>query len=106
MRGLAERINALAEVVSGDYYAKRVREVASVSVKLMQRPPLVPLIDNPDEFVRLRFSAQSDVIDQMQNIGGFAIATIRDEIDRRLALPYFWLHLMPLRNAVNLAIVG
>jgi hypothetical protein len=105
MRGLAERINALAEVVSGDYYAKRIKEVASVSEKVMQRLTGAPLTDNPDEFVRLRFSAQSDVIDQMQKIGGFAIATIRDDIDRRLAIPYFRLDLMLLRNAEKLAFI-
>jgi hypothetical protein len=102
MQGLAERIDTLAEMVSGDYYAKRVSEVASVSEKIMQRLPGASLKDDPDEFVRLRFSAQSDVIDQMQKIGGFSIATIRDDIDRRLAIPYFRIDLMLLRGAATL----
>jgi hypothetical protein len=37
----------------------------------------------------------------MQKAGGFAIATIRDDIDRRLAIPYFALDLALLRKATG-----
>lgn len=96
----AERVNALAETVSRDYYAERVGEVITVVRDGIRRAPAEALIQSPDTFVQSRFSTQSAMVEQMRKTGGFAAATIRDDIDRRLAIPYFTLDLELLRKAI------
>lgn len=99
LRSLAERVNALAESVSRDYYSGRVGEVTSIAQAAIKQVSSATLARSPDVFVRRRFSAQSAVIKQMQETEGFALATIRDDIDRRLAIPYFTVDLALLRQA-------
>jgi hypothetical protein len=101
LRKIAERVCVLAESLSGDYYARRVEEVASIAETATQRADPATLASAPDVFVTLRFSAQSAVIDQMKDSGGFAIATVRDDIDRRLAIPYFALDFALLQKATE-----
>lgn len=98
---LAERVNALAESVSREYYSGRVAEVASIAQAAIQQVSAATFERSPDAFVQRRFSAQSAVVQKMQETGGFALATIRDDIDRRLAIPYFVLDLALLRKAVG-----
>ncbi|MFL6207492.1 MAG: DUF4062 domain-containing protein [Pyrinomonadaceae bacterium] len=98
---LAERVNTLAELVSHDYYSGRVGEVTSIAQAAAQDISTATLANSPDAFVQRRFSAQSAVIEQMQKAGGFAIAPIRDDIDRRLAISYFALDLALLRKATG-----
>jgi hypothetical protein len=101
LRKIAERVSVLAESLSRDYYAKRVEEVVSIAETAMQRADSAVLANAPDAFVELRFSAQSAVIDQMKASGGFAIATVRDDIDRRLAIAYFAIDFALLRKATE-----
>ena len=98
---LAERVNALAESASRDYYSGRVGEVAPVAQAAVQQVSTATLARSPDAFVQQRFSAQSAVLEKMQKAGGFALATVRDDIDRRLAIPYFVLDLALLRKATG-----
>jgi len=99
LRRIAERVSALAELLSGDYYAERVEEVAPVVQKESNRVDSADLANSPDSFVTLRFSAQSVVIAHMRERGGFAIATVRDDIDWRLAIPYFAIDLALLQKS-------
>jgi hypothetical protein len=95
---LAERINALADTVSRTYYEERIQEVAKVVDKTLRPGSAADLAHSADEFVRIRFAAQSSVISQMKQSGKFALATVRDDIDRRLAIPYFVIDLQLLRR--------
>jgi hypothetical protein len=101
LRDTAERVNTLAETISHDYYAARVGEVVSVVKAAVRQVPPKELAHSPDRFVMSRFSTQSAVINQMKKSGGFAAATIRDDVDRRLAIPYFALDLELLRKAMR-----
>jgi hypothetical protein len=95
----AERINVLANTVSRAYYEERTQEVAAMVDQTIQRGSAADLAHSADEFVRIRFAAQSAVISQMKQSGKFTLATVRDDIDRRLAIPYFVIDLHLLRRA-------
>jgi hypothetical protein len=101
LRRIAERVAALAQTLSGDYYVQRTEEVASVVQMESNRVDSGDLADSPDSFVTRRFSAQSVVIAHMRERGGFAIATVRDDIDWRLAIPYFAIDLTLLQKATT-----
>lgn len=99
LKNTAERVNALADTASRDYYAARVGEVASVVKAAVGQVPAEDLARHPDTFVQRRLSAQSAVLERMRSSGGFAAATIRDDVDRRLAIPYFTIDLELLRKS-------
>lgn len=101
LRRLAESVDTLADSVSADYYSARVKEVTSTVQSAIQRVSTVTLAGSPDAFIRLRFSIQSTIVQQMRRAGGFALATVRDDIDRRLAIPYFFVDLELLRKAAS-----
>jgi hypothetical protein len=101
LRGLAENVHILADSVSQDYYSARTEEVASIVRSAIQHVSAATLAHSPDSFVRHRFSAQSVVVEQMRSTGRFALATVRDDIDRRLAIPYFSLDRALLRKAAG-----
>lgn len=98
---LAKRVNALAESLSRDYYLGKVDEVVSLAQAAIQEVSSARLTRSADVFVQLRFSTQSAVINQMNETEDFALATIRDDIDRRLAIPYFTVDLALLRKATE-----
>ena len=98
---IAERVCVLAGSISGGYYARRVEKIASIVETTTKRADSATLASAPDAFVTLRFSAQSAVVHQMKDSGAFAIATVRDDIDRQLAIPYFALDLSLLRKAME-----
>jgi hypothetical protein len=98
---IAERVSGLAGSLSGDYFLNRVEEVALTVDTEMERVEMASLASDPDTFVTTRFSAQSVIIEHMKTHGGFAIATVRDDIDRRLAIPYFVIDLALLRKATG-----
>jgi hypothetical protein len=87
MRQLAQRVDSLARIVAPEHYAAWVQEVSSVigleSATGTQLEPALP----PDEYWQLRLTMQDAVIDEMRRAWGFAIASIRDDIDQRLAIP-------------------
>ncbi len=100
LRQAAERVNALAEVASPDYYASRLSEVAPIV------SGTVPMafgsnLKDPDAFVRLRFEAQSLVVAEAKASGKFVIASIRDDMDQRLAIPYFAIDYALLRKVID-----
>lgn len=98
---IAERVSDLARWLGGEYYVKRIEEVASIVETETDRVDAATLANTPDAFVTLRFSTQSAVIEHMKSSGGFAIATVRDDIDRRLAIPYFAIDLALLQKAMG-----
>jgi Domain of unknown function (DUF4062) len=88
LRKLAGRVDALAAMASPDYYAARVDEVASI-VKREGFTLLPASLQDPDLFVHRRFATQSEVINWLKHTAALAIATVRDDMDRVLAIPYF-----------------
>jgi hypothetical protein len=101
LRLLAERVDALAEAASRDYYYRRAGEIAVIAQAAIQKVSAATLADSPDLFVQRRFQAQSAVVEQMLETGRFATAGILDDIDRRLAIPYFTIDLALLRKATG-----
>jgi hypothetical protein len=53
-----------------------------------------------DEYVQIRHFAQQLVLDNMRQTAAIAIATVRDDMDRVLAIPYFTIDLVLLRGLV------
>lgn len=101
LRDLAESVHTLAYLVSREYYSARREEVASIVQTGIQQVSASRLADCPDAFVQNRLSTQSDIVEQMRSAGGFALATVRDDLDRRLAIPYFCLDLALLRKTAG-----
>jgi len=48
-----------------------------------------PQVFQPDAFVRTRFGVQSTLLVRLKASVGLDIGTIKDDIDRILAVPYF-----------------
>lgn len=97
----AERVNSLAEAASPGYYTSRLSEVAPIIANTVTRTP-AHNFDDPDVFVHFRFGGQSLVLTEAAASGKFAIATIRDDMDQRLAIPYFAIDLALLKRALLL----
>jgi uncharacterized membrane protein len=51
-----------------------------------------------DQYVWYRHRAQQIVLENMRQTAAIAIATVRDDIGRVLAIPYFTIDLMLLRR--------
>lgn len=99
----AERVEALITQVSREYVEKRRAEVSDAIGAVTKDVDAQTLTTLPVTLVRLRHAAQSKVISQMQRTGGFTIATVRDDVDRQLAIPYFTIDLMLLRKAIEVS---
>lgn len=97
LRNLAAQIHGLAERLRGDYYIKQVEAVAAVVSPVIQSETRISALEVPNEFVRVRFLVQSIVLHHMKETNGLPISTIRDDIDRRLAVPYFAIDAILLR---------
>lgn len=95
----AERVDDLAAAAAGDYYAERREEVAPIIEKMVNAAVREQSPPSPESFVHARFSAQDAMLAHLRARGGFAIAAVRDDIDRRLAIPYFLVDLALLRQA-------
>ncbi|MER8777006.1 DUF4062 domain-containing protein [Mesorhizobium sp. M0977] len=89
LKDLAERVDDLAGLLCRDYYNKKVEDVISIIESAVQQPSTVINLDVPDTFVHIRFRTQSAVLDRVREMGRLTIRTIRDDIDQRLAIPYF-----------------
>lgn len=88
LRKLGDTVDALAADAAPEYYPARRSEVASV-VNEVDSTTLRHSLEDPDEFVRHRFAMQSEVLRSMKASAALAISTIRDDMDRLLAVPYF-----------------
>ena len=94
----AERVSSFAATAEPAYYVEREAEVASIIATELDALAPDDLARSPDLFVDARFAIQARVLHAMQERGGFALATVRDDVDRRLALPYFFIDLALLRH--------
>jgi hypothetical protein len=97
LEGLAEEIHRFAEHLRLDYYAKQVEEVSAIAGPAIRKTANIPSLKVPNEFVRVRFLIQSIVLRHMNESKRLTISTIRDDIDRRLAVPYFAIDVILLR---------
>jgi hypothetical protein len=95
---IAERVDALAKAAGPDYYSSRLSEVAS-PLNVAEATPFTQA--DPDTFVRARFAAQDGVLAEAAHAGKFSPATIRDDMNQRLAVPYFAIDLALLRRATE-----
>jgi len=100
MARLGEKTNALAEVATPDYYASRRGEVLKVVERVLQQSQISISEQSSDEYVHVRHFAQQLVLDNMRETAAIAIATVRDDMDRVLAIPYFTIDLILLRRLV------
>jgi hypothetical protein len=91
--GTAARTQALAEALAPRYYDAMLAEVAASIDSSIRSNVSAVILGKPDEFVQLRFFAQSAVIRHLK----LSISSIRDDIDRRLAIPYFAIDIALLR---------
>jgi hypothetical protein len=89
LRTLSDRVAALAASAAPDYYAARTLEAASVVNQVGGSPLLRDALKDPDVFVHRRFAMQSAVIRSLKASTALAISTVRDDVDRLLAVPYF-----------------
>jgi hypothetical protein len=83
-----ERSNALAELVTSDYFASRRQEVLAIVQATLERSQISLSQRSSDEYVRIRHFSQQLVLDKMGQTAAIAIATVRDDMDRVLAIPY------------------
>jgi hypothetical protein len=100
LANLAAQVLGLIELLYPRRYTKKIEEVASIVGPAIGGATAIPALQAPDEFVRSRFMAQSMVLRQIKASGGPPISTIRDDIDKRLAVPYFAIDTALLRATV------
>jgi hypothetical protein len=94
----AERVAAFTATAEPIYQSERNAEVASIIGTHLEGVNSDELRHSPDSFVRARFVIQTSVLAAMQERGAFNLATVRDDVDRRLAMPYFFIDLGLLRQ--------
>lgn len=97
---VAEKTNALAELATPDYYASRRQEVLTMVGGTLQKGQISLSNRSSDEYVQVRHFTQQLVLDKMRQTAAIAIATVRDDMDRVLAIPYFTIDLILLRSLV------
>lgn len=93
----AAQVDQLARSLSRDYYVNKSKEITGIVTPTFEKMPLITARHAPNEFVRCRFLAQSIVLNHMNEGNEPKILTIRDDFDRRLAVPYFTIDAMLLR---------
>jgi hypothetical protein len=99
LRESSQSVAALASQAGGNDYEAKSLHTLEVAAQTLALPEI--MLSAPDEFVRRRFAAQSRIVASLQASEGLAIATVRDDIDRRLAVPYFALDLALIRQALR-----
>jgi hypothetical protein len=89
MRETADVVDALDTALGQEYYLQRAMETRDAVDHLVQSMFRGEIPPDANTFVRTRFSIQSMILVSIRESDPFAIATIRDDIDKRLAVPYF-----------------
>ena len=98
---ISEKVNVLCNFVDQNYYLASIDQVSSEVQMRMRKISSETLRNFPEVFYRHRLSTQQDVIDKMKINKEFTIATIRDDISRKLAIPYYYIDLILLRAIFN-----
>jgi hypothetical protein len=91
----AERVQALAERAASQYYEERIAEVTPVISEALSEGGSIL---TAAEFVGTRFRTQNAVLSHLEGHAMYALAGVRYDIDRRLAIPYFLIDLTLLRT--------
>ena len=83
---LADDVSEVAARAAPKYFEDRVSEVSAVTNGIEAAG--ASLLD-PDTFVHRRFKLQSDILRLLKGTAAITIATVADDMDRVLAIPYF-----------------
>lgn len=100
MRETTDKIHAVNTTLGGKYYLDRAQEAADITNLSMQSAFGGEALTVADTFARTRFALQSMVLKHIERTNAFPIATIRDDIDKRLAVPYFAIDRMLLGRSI------
>jgi L-asparaginase II len=88
----------LASTVSPEYYARRREEVLAVIDQTLASRAEQAWQQSADLYVERRHFAQNLILAKLKETSALAIATVRDGMDRILAIPYFTVDLVLLRQ--------
>jgi hypothetical protein len=89
MAGVGERVHLLADTAAAAYYASRREEILALIEQAMADHLPQAWRDSADRYVELRHVCQNLILARMRQTSAIAIATVRDDMDRVLAIPYF-----------------
>jgi len=89
LANLAEQTLGFIDFLCPGRYKADIEEAGSTVSPASRDPKHRFAATIQDDFVRRRFAAQSSVLRQIEAKVGIPILSIRDDIDRRLAIPYF-----------------
>jgi hypothetical protein len=98
MAGVAEKVHVLAVVASAGYYTRRSDEVLAIIDQPLAGRGERPWQASADLYVERRHFAQNLILAKMRETSSVVIATVRDDMDRILAIPYFTVDLTLLRQ--------
>ena len=106
MSGVGEKVHHLASTASPEYYARRRDEILAVIDQQLTGGSQRTWQGSADLYVERRHFAQNLILAKMREISALAIGTVRDDMDRVLAIPYFKIDLVLLRQVVAAATTG
>jgi hypothetical protein len=98
MAGLGERVHLLGETAAPSYYASRRGELLDLIDQTIAHRSDHRFHESADRYVGLRHVCQNLILAKLQATSTITIATVRDDIDRVLAIPYFTVDLVLLRQ--------
>jgi hypothetical protein len=101
MAGAGEKVHLLASTASPEYYSRRRGEVLAVVEQPLAGWPLSTSEQSADFYVERRHFAQNLILAKMREASDLAIASVRDDMDRVLAIPYFTVDLVLLRQLTS-----
>jgi hypothetical protein len=82
----------ISRMMGTPVFSDRTEYSVTTGASIVEREGLLLLpasLQDPDSFVQRRFAIQSEVISWLKHTAALAIATVRDDMDRVLAVPYF-----------------
>ena len=103
MAGVGESVHALAQTAMPAYYTARRDEVIGIIEQAVDGCPDAMWHTSADRYVTLRHGVQNAILAKLKESTAIAIATVRDDVERVLAIPYFTLDLLLLRQVAAIS---
>jgi hypothetical protein len=101
MAAAAEKVHLLASTASPEYYSQRQAEILTVIERPLKDWCLPASEQLADPYIERRHFAQNLVLDKMREPSAITIVSVRDDMDRVLAIPYFTVDLVLLRQLAS-----